>query len=70
MAPSRGMRVLLVHKELEAGEFIIMPYNKLCICLCFSMHLFRTLSHSIFIPCMANDCSLHLSDEESKGERI
>ena len=59
------------HKELESDESIITPNNEVGIeCLCFSVQLFQTLSNSIFILCVANYCSLHLSDKETEKESL
>lgn len=61
---------LLAHKKLEAGDLIIMASTKyVYMSLLFSV-LISNISHSISEPRVANDCSLLLSDEESKGGRI
>ena len=64
---------LLVHKELELGELIIMSYYKIYvenICLCFSVHLLLTLFHFTYTWCVANNCSLHLLDEKTEEREL
>ena len=38
--------------------------------ICFSVYFFQTFFHSTFTKCMEDNCSLHLSDEKTEGERI